>query len=86
MEYNELFPYLMQSLPWPMLANLDFMDWIESQENVLERFAAMIMMTLPGDRLSYYETSDVAVMRERILGETNDIVSALGFYPLQADT
>mmetsp|Transcript_38324 Transcript_38324/g.50277 ORF Transcript_38324/g.50277 Transcript_38324/m.50277 type:complete len:175 (-) Transcript_38324:1750-2274(-) len=69
-----------------MLANLEFLDWLESQENILERFAAMLMMTLPGDRLSYYETSDVAKMREKVQDVTNEINDALGFYPVIAHT
>ena len=59
------------------------MDWVQ-KDKILERFAAMLMMTLPGDRISFYETSDVAKMRKSINGVTDGIVNALGFYPVIA--
>lgn len=46
----------------------------------------MLMMTMPGNRLSYYETSDVAKMRISVFGETKKITDEIGFYPTQANT
>ena len=46
----------------------------------------MLMMTMPGDRLSYYMTSDVAEMRLSVFDETEKITRELGFYPTQANT
>ena len=51
----------------------------------METFASYLIMVLPGDRLSYYKTSDVTVMRENIYEVTNEIVETLGFYPLVGD-
>ena len=45
-------------------------------------YAQMLMMVLPDDRLSYYQTSDVAKMRSKVYDYTNSIVETLGFYPL----
>jgi len=46
----------------------------------------MLMMTLPGDRLSFYETSNVSEMRKNIGDVTDKIINALGFFPAVADT
>ena len=48
----------------------------------MENFAGLIMMVLPGDRLSYYMTTDVAKMRFNIYEVMNEIVSLGGDYPL----
>ena len=42
----------------------------------------MFVMTLPDDRLSFYDTSDVEEMRKNIYSVMNDISKTLGFYPL----
>ena len=39
----------------------------------MENYTALFMMILPGDRLSYYKTSDVAEMRYNIFKVTNAI-------------
>jgi len=51
----------------------------------MEKFAALLMMTLPNDRMKYYESTDVGVMRSKIFDYTNEITETLGFYPLIAD-
>ena len=56
--------------------------WL-SQDNILEQYATMLVMTLPGDRLSYYKTSDVSKMRSNIYSIMNDITLTLGFYPVK---
>ena len=43
----------------------------------------MFMFMLPGDRLSYYQTSDVAKMRENVYEVMNTIDETLGFWPLK---
>lgn len=48
----------------------------------METYASELMMTLPGNRLDYYQTSDVSKMRSSIYNVTNEIVETLGFYPL----
>ena len=72
MEYNELFPYAADYLPRDLRDDDDFVDWL-SEPDVLEMFATQFVMTLPGNRLSYYQTSDVAKMRSSIFAVTNDI-------------
>lgn len=59
MEYSQMFPFLIDYLPISIKLNKDFVSWL-SQDQLMQEFAAMIMMVLPGDRLSYYQTSDVA--------------------------
>ena len=49
----------------------------------METYASYLMMVLPGDRLSYYQTSDVAKMRESIYDITNEMVETLGFFPIE---
>ena len=48
----------------------------------MEEFAGLIMMVLPGDRLGYYETSNVSKMRTNIYDIMNEISSLGGDYPL----
>jgi len=57
-----------------------------SQTDILDKFSAMWMMTLPGDRLSYYRTSDVAKMRESVYSVTDEIANTVGFYPVTGET
>ena len=61
-----MFPYLSDYLPTREQRNDDFIKWLGETENLMESFAALIMFVLPGDRLSYYETSNVSKMREQI--------------------
>lgn len=46
----------------------------------------MMMFTMPGSRLSAYETSDVAHMRKNIYNEVNKVTNAIGFYPTSVVT
>ena len=46
----------------------------------------MLMMVLPGDRLSYYKESDVSKMRAKIYDYTNEIATTLGYYPVSGST
>ena len=62
MEFNQFFPYVNQYLPDFWKENDDFIDYL-STPNIMETYASHIMMVLPGDRLSYYKTSDINVMR-----------------------
>ena len=80
MEYNQLFPYIIPQLPWTLNSNPKFLRWLR-RENVLEHYASMLMFTMPGNRLSAYETSDVAKMRRSIYGEVDKITNEIGFYP-----
>ena len=52
----------------------------------MEQYAYMIMMVLPGDRTSYYRTSDIAAMRSSIFDYVNELTQKVGFYPLQSKT
>jgi hypothetical protein len=56
-----------------------------SQPKIMEKFAAMLMMTLPDDRMKYYESTDVGDMRAKIFDYTDEITETLGFYPVIAD-
>ena len=81
MEYNQFFPYINPWLPDKMEENSDFLDYL-SRPNILEDFAEMFVMTLPGDRISYYKTSDVEKLRHDVFAHTNQLASALGDYPV----
>lgn len=48
----------------------------------MENYASQLIMTLPGDRVKYYQTSDVSKMKSEIYGISNEITGTLGFYPL----
>ena len=65
MEYNKFFPYINSYIPEKMRENSDFMDYL-SRPNILEDFAEMFVMTLPGDRISYYKTSNVEKLRHDV--------------------
>ena len=51
----------------------------------MRNYASQLIMTLPGDRIKYYQTSDVSKMRSEIYGVTNQIAGTLGLYPLVAE-
>lgn len=79
-----MFPFLSPYLPEKLTNNAGFMEWLNTP-NLMDEFAGMLMMVLPGDRLSYYRTADVAKMRSEIYDYTNEIVDTLGFYPVLAN-
>ena len=81
MEYNQFFPWCKDYMIAELRFNSDFIEYI-SQPNILDNYAQMFMMTLPGDRLSFYRTSNVAKMRSDIFSYTNEIAAALGDYPV----
>ena len=80
-----MFPYLTDHLPDELRAVSGFTDWLGAEKR-MEEFAMLIMMVLPGDRLSYYETSDVAKMRLHIYQIMNEITALGGDYPLSGQT
>ena len=80
-----MWPYLTDYLDSPLQGNHDFVEYL-STPDILETFSSMWMMTLPGDRLSYYKTSSVAKMRENIYDIVNGITETVGFWPVNAQT
>ena len=62
MEYNELFPYILDYLPREIIRHHNFVAYME-QDNFFEQYAAMMMYTLPSPRYKYYTSSDFAVIR-----------------------
>lgn len=81
MEYNEFFPWVNTYLPNKLTRNSGFIEWL-SEPKRNEQFAAQLMYILPGDRVSYYQHSEVATMRKGIYDKTNEITKSMGFYPL----
>ena len=81
MEYNQMFPFMTPYLPQTMIRNQNFVDWL-STPNIMEKFAETLMFVLPGDRISYYKTNDIAAMRKSVYDVVNEITETLGFYPL----
>ena len=77
-----MFPYLASYLPEKVAKHKDFVAWLDT-ENLMEDFTTVILMVLPGDRLNYYETSNVAKMRADIYQVMNEISSLGGDYPLK---
>ncbi len=61
------------------------MDWL-SEPNMMYGFAQMLAYTLPGDRISFYQTSDMAKMRSRVVGELSDLTKTIGTYPPVSQT
>jgi hypothetical protein len=43
------------------------------------------MYTLDSPRYEWYENSDYVVIQENVLGQVNEAVGALGFYPVHTD-
>lgn len=85
MEYNELFPYLLDYLPSGIVSDPNFVAYME-QDRFFEQYAAMMMYTLPSPRYKYYTSSDFAVIRQKVLSETNEIIEKTGFYPITSDS
>lgn len=80
MEFDQMFPFLTPYLPETLRLNKEFVAYLE-QPDTINTYASMLMMVLPGDRLSYYKESDVAQMRAKIYDVTNEIANTLGYYP-----
>lgn len=60
------------------------MTWLESDPSLLYNFADMFVMTLPAPRARYYQDSNYDVIQRNVLTYTNQVVEALGFYPINA--
>ena len=52
------------------------------QDDILEQFAALLMMTLPSPRIDYYTSADFARTKKGVLDYSNQIIEALGLYPV----
>ena len=68
-------------LPEELRNDEDFKAWI-TEEGRASEFANLFMMTLPSPRYSYYESSNYDVIQADVLSYSNDVVDALGFYPV----
>lgn len=55
-----------------------------STENILEQYSALLMMTLPSPRVDYYTSANFAKTKKGVLDYSNQIVEALGLYPIAA--
>ena len=55
-----------------------------STENILEQYSALLMMTLPSPRVDYYTSANFAKTKKGVLDYSNQIVEALGLYPITA--
>ncbi len=66
MEYNQMFPFMTPYLPKSLQYYTKFLDWLNTTENVMEMFASLLMMVLPGDRISFYRTNDIVEMRANV--------------------
>ena len=60
-----MFPYLVPYIDQVLRENTEFIEWLSTDKR-MEQFSNLIMFLLPGDRLKYYETSNVAEMRLEI--------------------
>jgi len=49
-------------------------------------YTDMLMYTLPSPRYNYYENSDYTVIQDNVLGKVNEVIGALGFYPVASQT
>ena len=81
MEYNQFYAYVSDYLPGYYRDQAGFMSYL-NDENRLEDFAMLFMMTLPSPRMDYYESSDFAKIKSGVLGYTSEIISALGLFPI----
>ena len=47
--------------------------------------ADYMMMTLPSPRVDFYQSSDYFTIQSQVTGYANEIVEALGFFPVGMD-
>ena len=57
-----MFPFMIDYIPENLSDNRGFVNYL-STPDIMDKYAALLMMILPGDRLTYYKESDVAKMR-----------------------
>ena len=85
LEYNEMFPYLADFFPPVIDEYPEFIEYL-STPDLMYQYASLIMLVIPGDRASYYQTSDVAKMRVNVFDFVDQLTLDLGFYPLKGFT
>ena len=61
------------------------MEYLET-ENVLEQYAFMLLAVLPPPRLDNYESTNFAVIKNNVLSYIDEIVEAMGTFPVHAST
>jgi hypothetical protein len=81
MEYEYYLEYFAKGLDPAQPA--EFITWLESNPDVLDSFADVIMYTLPNPRWKWYLPSDFQDIQDTITAKTNKIIEEFGFYQLR---
>ena len=85
MEYKNFLPYVANTFPDNLTDNDDFMAYL-NEDKTLESYASKFYMTLPAPRIEYCSSSDFSKIKSDVLGQTNQIVQALGLFPIETQT
>lgn len=85
MEYKHFIPYLAKYLPPGALALNQFSAFLRdtTRPNKYFDLADFLMLTLPGPRIDYYKSSDFYEIHRAVTAYANQVVEALGFFPLR---
>jgi ABC-type antimicrobial peptide transport system permease subunit len=87
MEYAPFLAQLIDYLPAspaedPLSSNTEFKDYLRDNLNLAFSYSDMLLMTLPAPRYAHYESSNFDDIQKNVLSYSNEIVDALGFYPV----
>lgn len=75
---------MVQGAPESFKQNSGFVSWLMTENKSLD-FVQLLMMTLPSPRYNYYMNPNYEEIQWNVLEYSNEIVDALGLYPIKAD-
>ena len=86
MEYGTFAPFLARYLPNNLNQNQDFVNFLSVNGNSsLYELSDFLMMTLPSPRIQFYQSSNYFDIQRGVTGYANDIIEALGFFPIRME-
>ena len=88
MEYDTFFAHMSNYLPNMLKTNQEFVDFVKQQKGdkaLQYEMSDYVMMTLPDPRIDYYQSSNYYEIQRRVTGYANEIIEALGFFPVGMD-
>lgn len=83
-EVRHYLQMMAQGAPASYQENAGFVAWLMTENKSLD-FVQLLMMTLPSPRHEYYQNPNYEDIQWGVLDYSNEIVDALGLYPIKAD-
>ena len=80
LENISFLPTIKDHLPSDVAGNKDFKQWLANTPEAFNEAVDLFMMTLPNPRFNYYQSSDAETISKNVIGYTNEVVEALGFF------